>query len=181
MLHFVCAICQFGVIRGVTLGTRVDFSNLDDETMANNTFFVFGQYDVLYVRNIRVPRRFTQSLVPSGNAGGFRCHGSIRKIRFVHFLQRFLMLHHAFMSACFAFFELARWLGVSVVFQGRICYNETKINYQYGGSCMKTYQISKWGNKPTLFVDGKKIYEAHPGETYEECLANVRKVFQAAV
>ena len=32
---------------------------------------------------------------------------------------------------------------------------------------------------PSMFVDGKKIYEAHPGETYEECLANVRKVFQA--
>ena len=33
---------------------------------------------------------------------------------------------------------------------------------------------------PSMYVDGKKIYEAHPGETYEECLANVRKVFQAA-
>ena len=33
---------------------------------------------------------------------------------------------------------------------------------------------------PSMFVDGKKIYEAHPGETYSECLANVRKVFQAA-
>ncbi len=33
---------------------------------------------------------------------------------------------------------------------------------------------------PSMFVDGKKIYEAHPGESYEECLENVRKVFQAA-
>lgn len=33
---------------------------------------------------------------------------------------------------------------------------------------------------PSMFVDGKKIYEAHPGETYSECLQNVRKVFQAA-
>ena len=33
---------------------------------------------------------------------------------------------------------------------------------------------------PTMYVGGKKIYEAHPGETYDECLANVRKVFEAA-
>ena len=34
---------------------------------------------------------------------------------------------------------------------------------------------------PSMFVDGKKIYEAHPGETFEECFANVQKVFQAAL
>ena len=34
---------------------------------------------------------------------------------------------------------------------------------------------------PTMYVDGKKIYEASPGETYEECLANVKKVFEAAI
>ena len=34
---------------------------------------------------------------------------------------------------------------------------------------------------PSMFVDGKKIYEAHPGESYAECLENVKKVFQAAV
>ena len=34
---------------------------------------------------------------------------------------------------------------------------------------------------PSMFVDGKKIYEAHPGETYAECLANVQKVFEAAL
>lgn len=33
---------------------------------------------------------------------------------------------------------------------------------------------------PTMYVDGKKIYEAHPGETYAECLANVKKVFEVA-
>lgn len=33
---------------------------------------------------------------------------------------------------------------------------------------------------PSMYVDGKKIYEAHPGERYEECLANVKKVFEAA-
>ena len=33
---------------------------------------------------------------------------------------------------------------------------------------------------PSMYVDGKKIYEAHPGESYEECLANVQKVFEAA-
>lgn len=34
---------------------------------------------------------------------------------------------------------------------------------------------------PSMFVDGKKIYEAHPGETAEECREMVRKVFEAAV
>ena len=34
---------------------------------------------------------------------------------------------------------------------------------------------------PTMYVDGKKIYEAHPGETYDECFANVKKVFEVAL
>ncbi len=34
---------------------------------------------------------------------------------------------------------------------------------------------------PTMYVDGKKIYEAHPGESYDECFANVKKVFEVAV
>ena len=33
---------------------------------------------------------------------------------------------------------------------------------------------------PTMYVDDKKIYEAHPGESYDECFANVKKVFEAA-
>ena len=33
---------------------------------------------------------------------------------------------------------------------------------------------------PTMYVDDKKVYEAHPGETYDECLANVQKVFEVA-
>ena len=33
---------------------------------------------------------------------------------------------------------------------------------------------------PTMYVDGKKIYEAHPGETYDECFASVKKVFEVA-
>ncbi|MBQ3442620.1 MAG: glutaredoxin family protein [Selenomonadaceae bacterium] len=33
---------------------------------------------------------------------------------------------------------------------------------------------------PSMYVDDKKIYEAQPGETYEQCLANVKKVFEAA-
>lgn len=33
---------------------------------------------------------------------------------------------------------------------------------------------------PSMYVDGKKIYEAQPGETYDECLANVKEVFEAA-
>lgn len=34
---------------------------------------------------------------------------------------------------------------------------------------------------PSMFVDGEKIYEASPGESYGECLLSVKKVFRAAV
>ena len=33
---------------------------------------------------------------------------------------------------------------------------------------------------PSMFIGGKKIYEAHPGESYSECFENVKKVFQVA-
>ncbi|MBQ7576948.1 MAG: thioredoxin family protein [Synergistaceae bacterium] len=33
---------------------------------------------------------------------------------------------------------------------------------------------------PSMFVDGKKIYESHRGESKQECFANVKKVFEAA-
>ena len=33
---------------------------------------------------------------------------------------------------------------------------------------------------PSMYVDGKKIYEAHPGESYDECFANVKGVFDIA-
>jgi len=34
---------------------------------------------------------------------------------------------------------------------------------------------------PTMFFDHDKQYEAHPGESYEECRENIRKVFEAAL
>lgn len=34
---------------------------------------------------------------------------------------------------------------------------------------------------PSMYVGGKKIYEAQPGEIYEDCLANVKRVFEAAL
>lgn len=34
---------------------------------------------------------------------------------------------------------------------------------------------------PTFFVDGEKVYEAHPGEKYEECRENVRRVLEEAL
>lgn len=34
---------------------------------------------------------------------------------------------------------------------------------------------------PSMFVDGKKIYEAHRGEKYDECKENVKKVLEAAL
>ena len=33
---------------------------------------------------------------------------------------------------------------------------------------------------PSMYVDGKKIYEARPGESYDECFANVKGVFDIA-
>ena len=33
---------------------------------------------------------------------------------------------------------------------------------------------------PSIFIDGQKVYEAHPGESYEECLASVEKAFKVA-
>ena len=33
---------------------------------------------------------------------------------------------------------------------------------------------------PTMYVDGEKIYEAQPGESYVECFDKVRKVFDIA-
>ena len=45
-------------------------------------------------------------------------------------------------------------------------------------------QAAKYEDKyyyvPTIFVDDEKIYEAHPGESYGECLMHVRQVFSAA-
>ena len=34
---------------------------------------------------------------------------------------------------------------------------------------------------PSVFVDNKKLYEAHPGESFEECFENLQRVFQAVV
>ena len=34
---------------------------------------------------------------------------------------------------------------------------------------------------PTMFVDGEKIYEAHPGEKYDECKSNVKKVLEVSL
>ena len=33
---------------------------------------------------------------------------------------------------------------------------------------------------PSMYVDGKKIYEARPGESYDECFAKVKGVFDIA-
>ncbi len=34
---------------------------------------------------------------------------------------------------------------------------------------------------PSMFIDGEKMYEASPGESYGECLLNVKKVFRASM
>ncbi len=34
---------------------------------------------------------------------------------------------------------------------------------------------------PSMFVDDTKVYEAKPGEKYEECRENVRRVFDSSL
>lgn len=34
---------------------------------------------------------------------------------------------------------------------------------------------------PSMFIDNKKIYEAHKGEKFDECKANIKRVLDAAV
>lgn len=34
---------------------------------------------------------------------------------------------------------------------------------------------------PAMFIGKEKLYEAHPGESYEECRDNVKKVLDAAL
>ncbi len=34
---------------------------------------------------------------------------------------------------------------------------------------------------PTMYVDGKKIYEAHGGESYDECKMHVKEAYEAAL
>ena len=34
---------------------------------------------------------------------------------------------------------------------------------------------------PCVFADGEKVYEAHPGESYEECLDSMRIAFNKAL
>ena len=32
---------------------------------------------------------------------------------------------------------------------------------------------------PTMFLNGQKLYEAHSGESFDECKENIRRVFEA--
>lgn len=34
---------------------------------------------------------------------------------------------------------------------------------------------------PSMFIDGKKLYEAHPGESYDECMNHVKSVLDEAL
>lgn len=34
---------------------------------------------------------------------------------------------------------------------------------------------------PTMYIDGKKLYEAHPGESYQACKEHVARVLNAAL
>lgn len=34
---------------------------------------------------------------------------------------------------------------------------------------------------PTFFVDGKKEYEAHPGESYDECKRTIKSIFDGLI
>ena len=34
---------------------------------------------------------------------------------------------------------------------------------------------------PSMFIDDKKIYEAHRGENFDECKENIRRVLETAI
>lgn len=34
---------------------------------------------------------------------------------------------------------------------------------------------------PSMFIEGKKLYEAHRGESYDECKGNVKRVLDASL
>ena len=34
---------------------------------------------------------------------------------------------------------------------------------------------------PSMFIDGKKIYEAHRGESFDECKENIKRVLETAI
>ena len=38
----------------------------------------------------------------------------------------------------------------------------------------------KYRHVPSIFMDGQKLYESHPGESFEDCLEGFRKAFKTA-
>lgn len=61
----------------------------------------------------------------------------------------------------------ANYPGVNIEWVDENKHPEIANNYDY-------YHV------PSMFVDNKKIYESHKGESKQECFENVKKVFEAA-
>lgn len=61
-----------------------------------------------------------------------------------------------------------RYSGVSVEWIEENEHPEISAKYDY-------YHV------PSMFIDGVKLYEAKPGEKYDSCRANVKRVFDEAL
>ncbi|MBR0256533.1 MAG: thioredoxin family protein [Synergistaceae bacterium] len=65
--------------------------------------------------------------------------------------------------------------------EGNEAYSSVKIEWVEENQHPEISNQYDYYRVPTFFVDGVKVYEAHPGEKYEECRENVRRVFEAAL
>lgn len=51
---------------------------------------------------------------------------------------------------------------------------ETRFKREKAAAYPRTYV-------PCIYIENEKIYEAHPGETYEECRNGIQKAFESAI
>ena len=64
--------------------------------------------------------------------------------------------------------EIAEYSAVKIEWVDENLHPEISAKYDY-------YHV------PSMFIEGEKKYEAHPGEKYEECRDNVRRVLEEAL
>ena len=60
-------------------------------------------------------------------------------------------------------------------------YSEVKIDWVEENQNPEISAQYDYYRVPTMFIDGEKIYEAHPGEKFDECKANVKRVLETSL
>ena len=60
-------------------------------------------------------------------------------------------------------------------------YSQVKIDWVEENQHPEISERYDYYHVPSMFVDGEKIYEAHSGEKYDECKANVRRVLEKSI